>query len=347
MEHYESQEDTHWKKLIQVDGHDRKLWFYHHRNKDGLIYRHEQIGYKDPARPWEWENERETNGRIVGKNKILEKFKNRPDHLIYHSVVFDTSEPESQSLKLFERNYNKECVIKKMTQKFELDEDSLKPPGEQVRKTLFDLKDPKGEITLFYHYQKGKITATSVPKVRADLIGNANAKMDTVGEKEDTETKEMQTNKQIVEMEQNCHSTIKESEARSTEEVKQKEQIEKYIQQQRVSSNQEEIFDKILQKSIQEKARDKMKQGKKKEDSINEEKKTDYLAHILKNLGFEDGAQLEEEACIAVKNEALRSLKDRLLTRAEIIQRRLDEEAKNLDLAYVSNSNLVTVGRAS
>ena len=74
-----------------------------------------------------------------------------------------------------------------------------------------------------------------------------------------------------------------------------------------------------------------MKQGKKKEDSINEEKKTDYLAHILKNLGFEDGVQLEEEACIAVKNEALRSLKDRLLTRAEIIQRRLDDESKNLE----------------
>jgi hypothetical protein len=37
-----------------------------------------------------------------------------------------------------------------------------------------------------------------------------------------------------------------------------------------------------------------------------------------------------------VKNEALRSLKDRLLTRAEIIQRRLDEEQKKLEDAYVS-----------
>jgi negative regulator of genetic competence, sporulation and motility len=93
-----------------------------------------------------------------------------------------------------------------------------------------------------------------------------------------------------------------------------------------------------LQKSIYEKARDKMKEGKKKDENEAEKhKEPDYLAHILKNLGFEDATTLEEEACIAVKNEALRSLKDRLLTRAEIIQRRLDEEQKKLEEAYVSD----------
>ena len=70
------------------------------------------------------------------------------------------------------------------------------------------------------------------------------------------------------------------------------------------------------------KARDKMKEGKKKDqDEAEKHKEPDYLAHILKNCGFDGDANatLEEEACIAVKNEALRSLKDRLLTRAEII----------------------------
>jgi len=47
---------------------------------------------------------------------------------------------------------------------------------------------------------------------------------------------------------------------------------------------------------------------------------------ILKKCGFNDGQPLEEEAAIQVKNEALRSLKERLLTRATIIQRRLDQE---------------------
>ena len=44
---------------------------------------------------------------------------------------------------------------------------------------------------------------------------------------------------------------------------------------------------------------------------------------------------MDEEAAINVKNEALRNLKERLLTRAEIIQRRLEEEQKNLETAYV------------
>lgn len=43
---------------------------------------------------------------------------------------------------------------------------------------------------------------------------------------------------------------------------------------------------------------------------------------------------LEPEAAISVKNEALRSLKERLLTRAEIIQRRLEQEQKKLEEAY-------------
>jgi hypothetical protein len=49
------------------------------------------------------------------------------------------------------------------------------------------------------------------------------------------------------------------------------------------------------------------------------------LLPILKKLGLEN-TELSEEAAINVKNEALRNLKERLLTRAEIIQRRLEEE---------------------
>jgi hydroxylamine reductase (hybrid-cluster protein) len=91
----------------------------------------------------------------------------------------------------------------------------------------------------------------------------------------------------------------------------------------------------VLEKTIYDKARDKMKQGKKHdEEETQNEKEKDYLAPILKKLGF-SGKDLNEEAAIMVKNEALRNLKERLLTRAEIIQRRLEEEQKNLEQAYV------------
>lgn len=86
------------------------------------------------------------------------------------------------------------------------------------------------------------------------------------------------------------------------------------------------MFAKILEKSITAKARDKMKQeAKKTEEETGAKKEHDFLLPYLKKLNLQEGL-LEEEAAIAVKNEALRSLKERLLTRAEIIQRRLEEE---------------------
>jgi len=67
IEHYEpSEKQNYWKKLIQVDDRYRKIYFYHHRNKDGLIYREELIGHK-----------------------TFERFKGREDKLIYRSVTYD------------------------------------------------------------------------------------------------------------------------------------------------------------------------------------------------------------------------------------------------------------------
>jgi hypothetical protein len=66
IEHYlPSERSFYWKQLIQIDGEVRKLFFYHHRNENGLIYREEQIG-----------------------KKTFERYKNRPDKLVYRSVSF-------------------------------------------------------------------------------------------------------------------------------------------------------------------------------------------------------------------------------------------------------------------
>jgi len=74
-----------------------------------------------------------------------------------------------------------------------------------------------------------------------------------------------------------------------------------------------------------------MKQDKQKvADEKEDETKKDYLLPILKKLSLEE-KELDEEAAIHVKNEALKNLKERLLTRAEIIQRRLVEAQKELE----------------
>lgn len=60
------------------------------------------------------------------------------------------------------------------------------------------------------------------------------------------------------------------------------------------------------------------------------------MASILKKLSLEDTQELDEEAAINVKNEALKNLKERLITRADIIQQRLTEEQKTLEAAFAT-----------
>ena len=77
-----------------------------------------------------------------------------------------------------------------------------------------------------------------------------------------------------------------------------------------------------------------MKQDKQKvADEVQDETTQDYLLPILKKMSLEN-KELDEESAIHVKNQALRNLKDRLLVRAEIIQRRLADEQKKLEQAF-------------
>ena len=133
-------------------------------------------------------------------------------------------------------------------------------------------------------------------------------------------------------MERQCYQAIKTNEKLINDERQTRVEKEKIIKLQRLQPVSDEIFSKILEKSIYEKARDKMKNEKaKNDDETQEETKKDYLLPILKKLSLEDKGELDEEAAIHVKNEALKNLKDRLLTRAEIIQRRLTEKQKELE----------------
>ena len=80
-----------------------------------------------------------------------------------------------------------------------------------------------------------------------------------------------------------------------------------------------------------------MNQGKAKiDEGEKKEEEDDYLLPILKKLSLENVKPLDEEAAIMVKNEALKNLKERLLTRAESIQSRLQEEQEKLERAFMN-----------
>ncbi len=79
-----------------------------------------------------------------------------------------------------------------------------------------------------------------------------------------------------------------------------------------------------------------MKQGvKDEEEEDTKEQEKDYLAPILEKLNYQN-MPLTYDQAIEVKNEALKRLKERLLTRAEIIQRRLEAETKDLETAFTN-----------
>ena len=80
-----------------------------------------------------------------------------------------------------------------------------------------------------------------------------------MNEKDDDEDKQSQINKKIIKMEQKCHEQIKEQEKLHMSESNIKNDGEKAIQNQRSNPNPDELFTKILEKSIYAKARDKMK----------------------------------------------------------------------------------------
>lgn len=92
-----------------------------------------------------------------------------------------------------------------------------------------------------------------------------------------------------------------------------------------------------IQKTLHDKAREKFKESVKKSDEeVNKEQiASDILYPYLEKRGKhkEKNLVLDHSEAQAIKNEVMKKLKDRLLSRAEIIQKRLEEERYNLELA--------------
>ena len=242
-------------------------------------------------------------------------------------MTFDAEAPvETTSLKLRENhNQTVESVINKMTQKFELNPEL--PAETQIKKTEFNLA--KDMVYIYYHYKEGRITSSHQEWNRSQLI--TQGKSGDTNEKEEESTLQKQQQQKILDIEVKCHDQIKEQEKQALTEMQARIDSEKTIHQLSKNPNTTELFQKVLEKSVYAKARDKMKQGKKEEEGAkSKDENNDFLLPILKKLCLPEGV-LEEEAAINVKTEALKSLKERLLTRAEIIQRRLEDETKKLE----------------
>lgn len=155
IEHYDSMKDQYWKKLIEVDDRLRKLYYYHHRARDNLIYRCE----------------------LVGK-KIFEKFKGNSDRLIYRSVTFENENSlsnESMSYTYDDKNYTGGHMYKiaKMTQQYQ--DDPNDKSENKIRKIVFSIE--KNKVFIYYHYKEGQIFRKPDMINRRELLGTGTKDM--------------------------------------------------------------------------------------------------------------------------------------------------------------------------
>ena len=285
--------ESHLKRLVQIDGQLRQLYYYPHRNSDGLIFREEHI-----------------------LHKTIERYKSRPDKLVYRSVTFDPDKTVETRDRIFNEHHSKaDVVIKKMTQKYELDKS--RQPEVQHSKVVINCD--KKLLIEYFHYSE-----SSVKQVVKDHNMDDLRATDT-NEKEADKSGAGQRKQALNAIINHCISEIIFQEGLASKEV--------------AAVPTGDIFEK----SIFDKARERAKREKKQqEEEGSKEEEVDYLAPVFAKLQLEEmfkvykkGDPLTLEMAKKVQNEAFQMHKERIKARAKIIQDRLDSEVKALQQKFV------------
>ncbi|CAD8046319.1 unnamed protein product [Paramecium sonneborni] len=246
--------------------------------------------------------------------KTIEEYENRDDRVIYRSVRFISTDkkPEPKDLVHNDR-YMGIVKITKMTQKYELSE--LYPASEQLQKVVIDLV--KNVIRVYYHMNKGEINPQFKELKRENMHGLGKLTEPGV-EKKNEDALVSQENQRIANLEKECLTHIKNQE----DEVKKDEE-------------QLRSQDLKLEKTLHDKARERYKETLKKseEEKQREQADKDYLYPYLEKRKLQGKEVLTYNEALEIQKDVMTKLKERLLSRAAIIQKKLEEERAKLDQA--------------
>eukprot|EP00357_Protocruzia_adherens_P037882 CAMPEP_0114983882 /NCGR_PEP_ID=MMETSP0216-20121206/6955_1 /TAXON_ID=223996 /ORGANISM="Protocruzia adherens, Strain Boccale" /LENGTH=833 /DNA_ID=CAMNT_0002345931 /DNA_START=33 /DNA_END=2534 /DNA_ORIENTATION=+ len=296
----------HIKTLIEIEGRYRKIIFHPNRTKPGLVLREEKI-----------------------KEKITEYYEGRDDRIVERSIKFRPAggKKPKDPYVIHNHSLNGEIIIEKMTEKFAKNEEI--PNEDQIAKIVFNIE--KGKIFVYNHFKKGKITAEMKEFSREGGLGMA--KLPDMADKEHVESKKYQEKQKILSLEKEFFTEFRNEEGDLKNEMEEKEKFENQIIKYRNAHDIEEaLHNQVLEKTIYDKAREKSRElGDSAEDQGDKDgAQVDYLAAVIERLGY-GNRQLSYHEAMIVKSEVLNKLKERLLARAEIIQRRLEEETKKVN----------------
>ncbi|KAJ3328293.1 hypothetical protein HDU76_010208 [Blyttiomyces sp. JEL0837] len=301
------------KEHVMVEGQTTEIFFYPSSRSDGLLKRMEK------------------------ENKVIELFTEREDKLVYRSVTFEVGDGIDDERH---RDHN---IVLKMTEKFERNLDV--PAHEDPAKKTYFAKEDK--IKVVYHLEEGRIISSYREFKKPSTDQKANAlEVPTSFEVPNSHVnpyikppKKQHLYAQLCELlrsEQACLQAVKAAER----EVKE-------ILQARILEEKDVALVVSVYDTIRNNTRLPSEEEKENHKGEEEEAKAsdlDYLSPFLVN--YVNPSALVREEALQVKEACLKSLKERLIEKANIIQSRLEEvtqEYQRRQLAYSRNADSMTV----
>ncbi|KAJ3033181.1 hypothetical protein HDV00_006678 [Rhizophlyctis rosea] len=310
------------KEHVILEGRTQEMHFYPTARSDGLVKRVEEA-HKVSFRALAWAGVKDDGLRVV------EIFTEREDFLTYRSVTYDTNDTDDLQ--------QTRGIMIKMTEKF--DHNSDVPAGTDAAKKTYFVKDDK--IRVVYHREEGRIIPSSIEfkkptaeqKNHFEVLNSFEVNPYTTPPKKQHLFAQLCA---LVRSEQACLNAIKLSE-REVKEILQARQAEEKDVALVIS-----VYDTIRNQTKLPSEEDKIAHKGEEEESKGTD--LDYLSPFLVN--YTDPDHLTREESMAVKDACLKSLKERLIEKANIIQGRLDEvtaEYQRRQLAYSRNADSMTV----
>ncbi|CAJ1401716.1 unnamed protein product [Effrenium voratum] len=306
------------KEFREISALSRELIFYKSR-LDGLVRSVEIIG-----------------------RKMFEYFEDRDDRLIYHSVTLDPTATRGQKSKdTYPVDSVGEVPIKKMTEKYARNPEV--PAEEDIAKISFYLTEQQnssiystGKIRVDYHREPGSLTFRQCMYHYKD--GNLNRVPASM-----PQPTQAQVHK-LMQMQTTCRDTIMASHTSIQQELTTRRKDEISIRGMRsVSAGKKRDLtipgsrDDVLEPSVYDLARESARvegsrEGAEEEKQEEQSAKVDILApYLVDFINKETGlVQLDSLQAELVAKKCTTDFRKRLTDRAEIIQRRLEEEQELL-----------------
>ncbi|KAJ3340561.1 hypothetical protein HDU93_006854 [Gonapodya sp. JEL0774] len=273
--------------------------------------------------------------RIDEGTKVVELYEERDDGLYYRSVVFDPTDVREDEETLPDRGR-----IVKMTEKFE--RNPRVPAVVDAQKKTYFVKEEK--VRIIYHREPDRLVPSFL-EFRKPSSDSKTITLELLNSFTANAYAKQPKNQQLflvlsalLKTQAGCLAAIRTSEKEVRDILSNRRTEEKSIQL-AVS-----VYDTIRNDGKTAKEEEEKKEERTKEEEERRNQELDYLSPFLINVA--DPTKLTPAEATAVRDACLKSLKERILEKANIIQSRLDElvaEYKRREEVYAKNSDTVGV----